>query len=111
MSRVLPIAFVALLAGLTATGDLSPVVPGIYLAASLIAFLCYRSDKLAAVAGRRRTPENTLLALGLLGGWPGALLAQGMLRHKTGKVSFQALFWTTVVLNSAALLWISRLNV
>lgn len=111
MSRVVPIAFIVLLVGLTATGRLSPLVPGIYIAASLIAFLWYRSDKLAAAAGRRRTPENTLLALGLLGGWPGALLAQGLLRHKTGKRPFQALFWTTVLLNSAALLWLSQSNV
>jgi uncharacterized membrane protein YsdA (DUF1294 family) len=96
----------AVLAGATAGGSLSPLVPAIYLAASVAAFFCYRADKLAAVAGHRRMPENTLLALGLLGGWPGALMAQHALRHKTRKASFQALFWTTVVINGLALYWI-----
>jgi uncharacterized membrane protein YsdA (DUF1294 family) len=42
-----------------------------------------------------------LLLLGLLCGWPGAVLAQKMLRHKTAKTSFQITFWATVVLNVA----------
>ena len=92
-----------LLAAATAGGSLSPLVTAIYLVASMAAFFLYRADKLAAVAGHRRTPENTLLALGLLCGWPGALIAQHALRHKTRKGSFQAFFWTTVVINAAAL--------
>ena len=37
--------------------------------------------------------------LGLLGGWPGAIVAQQMLRQKTTKVSFRIAFWVTVVVN------------
>ena len=96
----------ALLAAATVSGSLPPLVPVIYLVASMAAFFCYRTDKLAALAGQRRTPENTLLALGLLCGWPGALIAQHTLRHKTRKASFQALFWTTVVINAAGLFWV-----
>ena len=95
-----------LLTAATAAGSLSPLVPAIYLVASMAAFVLYRADKLAAVAGHRRMPENTLLVLGLLCGWPGALVAQHALRHKTRKASFQALFWTTVVINAAALYWV-----
>lgn len=69
------------------------------LAASLLCFLAYAWDKAAARRGAWRTPERTLLGLGLLGGWPGGWLAQHLLRHKTSKRSFQRAFWTTVALN------------
>jgi len=79
-----------------------------YAAASLIAFAVYGLDKSAArrAAHRktRRTPERTLHLLGVLGGWPGALLAQQVFRHKTQKTSFLALFWLTVVLNCGLLI-------
>jgi uncharacterized membrane protein YsdA (DUF1294 family) len=65
-------------------------------------FATYSTDKAAARAGRRRVPESTLLALGLLGGWPGAIIAQQVLRHKTIKAHFQFAFWGTVALNVAA---------
>ena len=71
----------------------------IYLAASLAAFLAYAFDKSAAKGGRWRTSESTLHLLALAGGWPGALLAQQFLRHKSVKASFRSVFWGTVVLN------------
>lgn len=77
-------------------------VAGLYLVASAVCFLAYAIDKSAATAGRRRTPERTLLLLGLVGGWPGALLAQQLLRHKTRKTTFRAAFWATVALNVLA---------
>lgn len=73
-----------------------------YLVVSITCFLAYGLDKSAARSQSRRTPERTLLLLGLAGGWPGALLAQQWLRHKTAKASFQLKFWVTVLLNSAA---------
>lgn len=79
-------------------------VPLAYGVGSVVCFLAYAFDKSAAVAGRWRTPEKTLLMLGLLGGWPGGLLAQHLLRHKTAKPSFRAAFWVTVVVNVAGLL-------
>lgn len=42
-----------------------------------------------AERGRWRTPENTLHVAELLGGWPGALVAQQLFRHKTRKISYQ----------------------
>lgn len=74
-----------------------------YLALSLIAFAAYARDKSAARRGARRTAERTLHGLALLGGWPGAWLAQRVLRHKSAKASFQAVFWLTVALNVGAL--------
>lgn len=75
-----------------------------YGAASLICFACYAEDKSAARTGRWRMRESTLLLLGLFGGWPGAIVAQQVLRHKSRKASFRAAFWATVVLNVAAFL-------
>jgi uncharacterized membrane protein YsdA (DUF1294 family)/cold shock CspA family protein len=73
-----------------------------YLTLSVIAFIAYAIDKSAAVSGQWRTPEKTLHFLSLIGGWPGALLAQQLLRHKTSKQSFVYVFWLTVLLNVAA---------
>ena len=54
--------------------------------------------------GAWRTPESTLHFLALAGGWPGALLAQQFLRHKSTKVEFRSVFWGTVIMNVAAFL-------
>jgi len=82
-------------------------VAAFYLIASIVTFVAYRIDKAAAQANTRRTPELTLQLLALVGGWPGALVAQRVLHHKTRKLSFQVVFWICVVLNSAVLaaLW------
>lgn len=77
-------------------------VAGLYLAASVVALFVYAFDKSAAEAGRWRTSESTLLAVGLVGGWPGAIVAQQLLRHKSSKASFRAAFWSTVVVNVVA---------
>ena len=78
-------------------------------AASLACLVAYALDKSAAIRGRRRIPERTLLALGLVGGWPGALIAQRLFRHKTAKASFRAKFRVTVGLHlgvlAALLFW------
>jgi uncharacterized membrane protein YsdA (DUF1294 family)/cold shock CspA family protein len=75
-----------------------------YAATSLAAFVSYAVDKQAAIAGRWRTSEATLLLLGLLGGWPGAIAAQHLFRHKTSKASFYVAFRVTVILNATAFL-------
>ena len=73
----------------------------VYAGASIVCFTAYALDKRAARTGRRRTPEQTLLLLGLACGWPGAFVAQRWLRHKSSKRAFQMKFWLTVVLNLA----------
>lgn len=73
-----------------------------YAGTSCITFVVYAQDKSAARRDARRTPESTLHFLALAGGWPGALLAQYFLRHKSMKVEFRSVFWATVVLNSIA---------
>ena len=74
-------------------------VVGALLAVNGLTVLAYAIDKRAARRGARRVPERTLLALGLVGGWPGAIVAQRRLRHKTRKQSFQRSFRLTVVLD------------
>ncbi len=74
----------------------------VYIGMSLVTLLVYADDKDAARRRRWRTSENTLLTIGLLGGWPGALVAQRLLRHKTRKAAFQWPFWLSVVVNIAA---------
>lgn len=76
----------------------------LYLLASLATFLVYGWDKWAAKRGKRRVPEKNLHLLALIGGWPGALLAQNFLRHKSSKASFRRVFWFTVGLNLVALI-------
>jgi uncharacterized membrane protein YsdA (DUF1294 family)/cold shock CspA family protein len=71
----------------------------VYLGTSLLCILIYRVDKLAAAQGRWRVSESALLLLGLAGGWPGAIIAQQLLRHKTKKRSFQEAFAGSVVVN------------
>lgn len=74
---------------------------------SVLAFFLYWSDKRKARTDRWRTPENVLHAVELAGGWPGALLAQQVFRHKTRKLSFQLLFWMIVLLHQV--FWIDQL--
>jgi uncharacterized membrane protein YsdA (DUF1294 family) len=85
-------------------------VAALYVVMSVITFVIYARDKSAAGTRRRRVPENTLQLLSLLCGWPGALLAQRTLRHKTRKTRFLVVFWMVVVLNVvavAAVLWVA----
>ena len=79
-----------------------------YVAMSSLAFVLYAFDKSAARRGGWRTQESTLHAVALLGGWPGALLAQDLFRHKSSKAGFQSVFWMTVVVNCGALAWLLR---
>jgi len=78
----------------------------LYLVASMITFLIYSKDTSAARKGHWRTKENTLHLLALLGGWPGALVAQQTLRHKSQKKDFRVVFWVTVILNCGVYAWL-----
>lgn len=75
----------------------------VFAAMSCVAFTLYGLDKRAAKRSEQRTPENKLQLCSLLGGWPGALLAQQVFRHKSRKRSFQIIFWITVLLNCFAI--------
>ena len=98
--------FFALLAGLVALECFPILVPGFYALMSVVAFGLYGIDKSAAQRGAWRTPEATLHLFEIAGGWPGALIAQRVFRHKTRKQPFQAIFWAAVIANCAALFWL-----
>lgn len=106
LAIICAIMFLGVVGFLVGKTQLPPVVLGIYLIASLITFAMYAVDKSAAKRGTWRTPESTLHWLSLLGGWPGALIAQQTLRHKSKKRSFRTVFWVTIFLNVAALTWL-----
>jgi uncharacterized membrane protein YsdA (DUF1294 family) len=73
----------------------------LYAGLSAVTFVVYAVDKRAARAGGQRVAESTLHLVAVAGGWPGALLAQQSLRHKTVKRSFRRVFWVTVAANIA----------
>ncbi|MFZ1875355.1 MAG: DUF1294 domain-containing protein [Chania sp.] len=74
------------------------------LLVNLLTLLVYGGDKLAACKGWQRVPEITLLLLGLIGGWLGAILGQQLFRHKTQKQPFKTYFMLSVVLNLLVIL-------
>ncbi len=75
---------------------------------STLTFAIYAWDKRQARRGGSRVPERVLHGLELLGGWPGALLAQRSLRHKNRKRSYQVVFWIIGGLHLAGWWWWSQ---
>ena len=78
-----------------------------FLGSSIVALTLYGIDKSASKRSARRIPESWLHMSAFFFGWPGALLAQQLFRHKSSKLSFQFMFWFTVVLNLVALVLLS----
>lgn len=78
----------------------------IYFGLSTFTFVIYATDKSKAQRKAWRTPESTLHLLALAGGWPGAALAQQYLRHKSSKLAFRRIFWTTVMFNLGLVIWL-----
>jgi uncharacterized membrane protein YsdA (DUF1294 family) len=78
------------------------IIPGLYAAMSLATFIAFLLDKRAARLDRRRTPERTLHLLELLGGWPGALAAAYLIRHKNRKAAYMAILFLIAIGHAAA---------
>jgi uncharacterized membrane protein YsdA (DUF1294 family)/cold shock CspA family protein len=98
--------FFALLVCLVALDRAPVLLLAPYCLFSVVGFAMYRADKIAAERGTWRTSEATLHAIALLGGWPGALVARRVFRHKTTKQPFRTIFWGTVIANCVALAWL-----
>lgn len=82
----------------------------VYLGMSLLTLLMYWQDKRQAQQGGWRVSEARLQILALLGGWPGALLAQNYLRHKSQKREFLLVFWLSVIFNIVLLTQLKHLS-
>jgi len=106
LSHVLALGFLLVVGGAVLVSAIPMPILLAYLVVSSATFAAYALDKMAAEKGNWRTSESTLHLLALVGGWPGALVAQSHLRHKTRKQPFRAVFWATVVLNCAAFAWL-----
>jgi uncharacterized membrane protein YsdA (DUF1294 family)/cold shock CspA family protein len=100
-------AFFLIIVGVSVlTTKIPSLILALYIFGSLFTFIMYAVDKSAAKKGSWRTKESTLHLLSLAGGWPGALIAQQKLRHKSKKQSFRSVFWATVFLNCGAFFWL-----
>jgi uncharacterized membrane protein YsdA (DUF1294 family)/cold shock CspA family protein len=103
VGRLLAIpAFGALFVAMAAVWRVPQWAAAVYAGASALTYAVYTSDKRAARRGGSRVPEAMLHLMSLAGGWPGALLAQQFLRHKTTKPGFRKVFIATGWLNVAA---------
>ena len=100
-------AFLFIAIAVSLATDVSPLWFVIYGVASIACFIGYALDKRAAEHKQWRVSETILLLVGLVGGWPGAIVAQELFRHKTKKPAFRTLFWMSVAINMAAFVQIA----
>lgn len=100
-------AFLFIVIAVSTQRPVSPNWLVIYAVASIACFSGYGLDKAAASQKQWRVSETILLLVGLVGGWPGAILAQEVFRHKTQKKTFRTLFWMSVGINMAAFVQIN----
>ena len=71
---------------------------GWMLCMSVFTAIAFGIDKNSAIRHRRRIPEKRLHLLELLGGWPGAICAACMFRHKIRKASYMAVMGMVITL-------------
>lgn len=73
---------------------------------NLVAFFIYALDKAKSVSQSRRVSEKILWLLVLIGGSVGALVAMHLFRHKTKKLSFQAVLALVILLQVWLIFWL-----
>lgn len=69
-------------------------------AVNLVTIGSFWWDKRRARRGGWRISEGRLLGLAFLGGFPGALLARHLFRHKTRKQPFSRQLWLIAILET-----------
>ena len=106
LSTIVAAFFLVIVCVSVLTAKIPPFILALYIVGSLFTFIIYAADKSAARKGNWRTKESTLHLLSLAGGWPGALIAQQKLRHKSKKQSFRSVFRVTVFINCGAFIWL-----
>lgn len=106
LSLFISCSFIFTIIGLVLFNKLHSIILIFYIAVSVLTFGLYARDKSAAQKGKWRTPESTLHFFSLIGGWPGAAIAQSHLRHKSIKLSFRVVYWITAAINCGILGWL-----
>ena len=104
LSIFLSLTFLGVIIIAAFLGYLPQKIMLIYLSLSVITYLIYALDKSKAKRKAWRTPESTLHLCAIVGGWPGAALAQQLLRHKSSKRDFRMVFLLTIMINVGALI-------
>ena len=85
--------------------NFSAAIMTVYCSMSVICFGAYGIDKwLSVKEDKRRITESTHHVLEILGGWPGALFAQIILKHKTQKKPFIYILYGIMLVHIAG--WI-----
>jgi len=100
-----PIIFLAILFWVALKNIIPWWIVIVYVSASFLTLLEYAFDKYKARQKKWRTSEAMLHTLELLGGWPGALIAQQVFRHKNRKIAFQISFWIIVLIHLSFWAW------
>ncbi|WP_020471747.1 DUF1294 domain-containing protein [Zavarzinella formosa] len=88
-------------------GRLPKWVVAFCLVACVVSFVMMAIDKRRAEQRQRRISERALHLIELVGGWPGSLAAQHLVRHKNRKLSYQIEFIICAAVNSTGLLWLA----
>jgi len=77
---------------------------------NLIVFFVYGLDKIKAPTNSRRVSERMLWFLALIGGSVGAIVSMHIFRHKTKKLSFQALLAVIILAQVWLVAWLWKLK-
>lgn len=80
-----------------------PLVYAYLIGINAVTVLFYGYDKRQAIVAGRRVPEVILHLAALVGGSPGALIAQMLFRHKTRKFKFRLVFVGIIILQCLAI--------
>lgn len=99
-------AFYGILLLLAVMHKLPWLIVAWYVLIGVVTFIIYAKDKKAAQNNQWRTPESTLHLLSIAGGWVGAMVAQTYMRHKSQKAEFRLMYYLTVIINMAGLLFL-----
>jgi uncharacterized membrane protein YsdA (DUF1294 family) len=82
------------------------IIAILYAVMSLITLAVLWRDKRAARRGNWRTRESTLHLLELLGGWPGTILGQQWLRHKSHKRTYRLVLVMIITMHLSIWAWL-----
>ena len=92
LSIIAAIIFFVIVAASVLEDKLPSIILAVYVGLSILTYFLYAVDKSAAKKRTWRTQESTLHLFALAGGWPGALIAQQKLCHKSKKRNFALYF-------------------